>query len=754
MKILFKQNKTIKKDNFFEILQKAISNIESNEESEYLFEREYIETYLKLLNDIFNSIIDGLALKINVDPTLIRKSFKFNSLTLIKASDNEITEKALLLKSLWTDLRDKYKKSLPDYKKYFSKYKPLEPMKLNSSFIYNPNTKNNLTTDEWKELENGVVTSLKNSIGNADEELVVRAGLFGLLKRLMDEENIPKEKQKKTSYDELMERYGTFLSDKNKAKTELFKKKQMKKTIEYAQEHAAQYLSIRDDYKTPTGENLKNRIINIFRKQIAGGLQDGISKQEMISRLYWIDPSDQLGKRFNEDTITAYNRDLARIVNTEFAFANNEAYLAATKDEAKKDEKLYFVFAGRHNPKEKPNEACNRFLGKVALLVDEPKGDDTSFDPNAQYLIWSGKTNVGRKGNDLWFCIPVHPNCVHNLERIYPEFQEYDKEHGIIVMKDLGKSFNDEELNLIKNDPIKKTINLLGFKIAIEWNKGETREYPESPYKNLMQYDYGYLLKTNSPDGEEIDVCINRPIKQRKIIHMLIQKIDGKYDEIKFGIGFSNAAEFKNKYIKTMTENMFGGIFPMTIKKFKEEIKFYWKKKQLNKSIQNIDIDKEKIKPIKEKLTDIINKIKKELKLKSKIIIRLYKENNKDKSIRGLNDEGIIILYLASDDIYGDCIHEIGHQVYHEYKLDNNKKINTELKELIKEIKSEKDYNRIFANEHVISNEMEIFATLFKWFLSGKIIDTSYIDVLKEVCENGYELIKKIIEDNKKENKK
>ncbi len=36
-------------------------------------------------------------------------------------------------------------------------------------------------------------------------------------------------------------------------------------------------------------------------------------------------------------------------------------------------------------------------------LQDEPGG--------AAIAVWPGKHNVGRKAEDWWLCVPIHPNC-------------------------------------------------------------------------------------------------------------------------------------------------------------------------------------------------------------------------------------------------------------------------------------------------------------------------------------------------------
>lgn len=64
---------------------------------------------------------------------------------------------------------------------------------------------------------------------------------------------------------------------------------------------------------------------------------------------------------------------------------------------------------------------CQKFSGKVARVFESEAafrkshfyggGDVVVNDPIAQFALWPGKTNVGRKAGDYWLCVPVHPNC-------------------------------------------------------------------------------------------------------------------------------------------------------------------------------------------------------------------------------------------------------------------------------------------------------------------------------------------------------
>ena len=163
------------------------------------------QNYVKL-DSIFQ------ALKLNVDPTNIHKSFKVSLHTLQKAANGEtdLSRDPLFLKSLFSRLKDKFTITKDWFKKFgFNKGKPLEPLQIKGKLTYNPETGKPLTNDEWKNLTDQIVDFLGDKIGNIEEEAMVRAGLFGKLMQKMEEEGIRVDDQKKTSYD------GWFHGQKN-----------------------------------------------------------------------------------------------------------------------------------------------------------------------------------------------------------------------------------------------------------------------------------------------------------------------------------------------------------------------------------------------------------------------------------------------------------------------------------------------------------------------------------------------------------
>jgi inorganic pyrophosphatase len=138
-------------------------------------------------------------------------------------------------------------------------------------------------------------------------------------------------------------------------------------------------------------------------------------------------------------------------------------------------------------------------------------------------------------------------------------------------------------LELLKNDPIKQSISYNGVKIGIEWPKGSVRKYANSNFRKFMYAGYGYIKKTNSEDGEEIDVYLGDE-KESPIIYRVEQlkspyeakKTGGTayvtHDEYKFMIGFTSKEEAIKVYTKCMSKRFLGKVTELSWDKFKELI--------------------------------------------------------------------------------------------------------------------------------------------------------------------------------------
>jgi inorganic pyrophosphatase len=122
-----------------------------------------------------------------------------------------------------------------------------------------------------------------------------------------------------------------------------------------------------------------------------------------------------------------------------------------------------------------------------------------------------------------------------------------------------------------------KKINFGGMEISIEYPIGSTREGINKQGKHwsqVMKGDYGYILGTNSPDGEHLDcyVCAGPRVTDRKVyvVHQLT--MDGsKFDEDKVILNAVNGKEAKRMWERHSHRPrlMFGGMCEFELDHFK-----------------------------------------------------------------------------------------------------------------------------------------------------------------------------------------
>lgn len=121
------------------------------------------------------------------------------------------------------------------------------------------------------------------------------------------------------------------------------------------------------------------------------------------------------------------------------------------------------------------------------------------------------------------------------------------------------------------NDPIKKTIEVAGVKVGIEWPKGTIRTWdhlPNNDYRVKMKADYGYIRGTEGDDGEEVDVYAGPNRESTKVFVVEQLKDDGSYDEEKYMLGYDNLTEAKNSYLDHMEEEKLGSVKLVAWEKF------------------------------------------------------------------------------------------------------------------------------------------------------------------------------------------
>lgn len=421
-------------DNVQSLLIKAAKSIEDYNISEYKYFNEYSEALIKYVETVFKQIAVSIALELDVDPTELKKSVKVSLFTLNKIISGD-NDQILLHKSLFTKLKTKYK-FLSEWMKQFkfNKGQALQPFKFKNKIKYNPETGAPLTNREWKSITNDIVKFLGKSIGSVEEEMVVRASLMGKLTKQMEKEGLTEKKIQSMSYNQLQKKYGILPSTVQGAKDKYGLSLQESNAIKWARNNAANYISPNVDSK------LKTKIVSSIRDTITKGLKDKLTPTQMVSELYWVDPTKK-GKEKEKQKYTNANEwglDFRRQALTEMKMANSNAYLLASRKEEKKKD-LYFVFSGPVNPKEPPDEICNKYIGKIFKWSDVPLDDEIvnkKDDPFADYYIWPGKDNIGRKGNNVWGCIPMHPHCVHYWLKTDPQVMEWDPSIGKLVFRE------------------------------------------------------------------------------------------------------------------------------------------------------------------------------------------------------------------------------------------------------------------------------------------------------------------------------
>jgi hypothetical protein len=162
--------------------------------------------------------------------------------------------------------------------------------------------------------------------------------------------------------------------------------------------------------------------------------------------------------------------------------------------------------------------------------------------------------------------------------------------------------------------------------------------------------------------------------------------------------------------------------------------------------VANIEWDKNKELTIQKEIKTLIKKVRTLVPFKDKIIIHLYKngENNQV----GECGEGIINIYGNGGDWRDTFLHELGHQIYKFLELDKNMEIQKKLKIVVRNLKKQTKYNRIFDNKFIFFNESEIFATIFKWYVLGKFVNEIYLSILFQYCKQSQNIMNIILTKN------
>lgn len=122
-----------------------------------------------------------------------------------------------------------------------------------------------------------------------------------------------------------------------------------------------------------------------------------------------------------------------------------------------------------------------------------------------------------------------------------------------------------------------KQLKLHGLEVRIEHAAGSVREGVNKAtgekWEREMTADYGYILGTNSPDGEKLDCYVRRDPGERTnvyVVHQLTLEGD-KFDEDKVMLGYGSPGEARAAWESHMPKprKMYGGISEFDPEHFK-----------------------------------------------------------------------------------------------------------------------------------------------------------------------------------------
>jgi len=124
---------------------------------------------------------------------------------------------------------------------------------------------------------------------------------------------------------------------------------------------------------------------------------------------------------------------------------------------------------------------------------------------------------------------------------------------------------------LLKSRPIKYSMEFQGFPISVEFERGDIRKHKDGQTK--MLYPYGYIEFTKGQDGEPLDAYVGPDSMAEYVYEIKQLKADtGKFDEMKYMLGFDSPEEAKRAYISHYNPNFFGGIKAISLEDFKQQI--------------------------------------------------------------------------------------------------------------------------------------------------------------------------------------
>ena len=408
------------------LLLKAEKVLSEPDISHYKFYSEYIEVAMQYYNSVFETFLESLSISLDVDPKTIKKSYRID-IDFLKTIDEKTDEEKWFFKTLMAKIGSGFEKLKKLFLKFnINKGKPLEPFRLFGKAIYDPKKKKYLTNKEVQEISDGVVKFLKTYIGSQNDELIVRSMLMGKFAQKLQEDGKTEKEILNTKHEEFEKEYkGNVPSEPEEYYKKYKPERITKHAMQYAINNSGKYLAVERS-------NIKNSMVEYTQKLISDGLAMGRPRHELVSDFYY------KSKEMKNNGIEEWNRDIQRIILTETKTAFEGGKMIEAKEHNDSIGKKTYMLYGFHvNPEEGIDEPCNKWLGKIGLVVDEPRDSDATNDPNADFLIWAGKTNIGRNKANAWACIPSHPKCKHTFTQIDVETQMYNKENGLIEYRTL-----------------------------------------------------------------------------------------------------------------------------------------------------------------------------------------------------------------------------------------------------------------------------------------------------------------------------
>lgn len=121
------------------------------------------------------------------------------------------------------------------------------------------------------------------------------------------------------------------------------------------------------------------------------------------------------------------------------------------------------------------------------------------------------------------------------------------------------------------NDKIKETLIINGVIVCVEWPKGSVRQWPGSPTRIPMSVAYGYVSRTDSEDGEEIDVYVGDNLESKLVVELEQLSLDtGEHDEYKYMLGYNSLEEAIASYEQHMDFNKVGEVKEMSWEEFEK----------------------------------------------------------------------------------------------------------------------------------------------------------------------------------------